>query len=288
MIWLIGNKGMLGQELEKLLVGMNLSVCGTDRDVDILSSEALEKQYEKCKPGWIVNCSAYTAVDKAEEDSENAYRLNRDGVANIAQLAKKYDLPLIHISTDYVFDGNSATAIDETTATAPIGVYGASKLAGEEAIREKTDKHFIIRTAWLYGEYGNNFVYTMLRLMNSKPAIKVVDDQRGTPTWAKDLAGLIGTIIQSGSNEYGLYHFSGEGACTWYDFAREIYRQGREKGLIQNECTISPCTSDEYPTAAKRPAYSLLLKEKVKKNIMPYIPQWEESLEQFLEGIENE
>ncbi len=287
MIWIIGNHGMLGRELQELLRKEGLETIGTDLEVDILSRLSLEIQFQKCQPDWIINCSAYTAVDKAENDREYAYRINEEGVGNIAWVAQSHNVPLVHISTDYVFDGTSDIPLTESAATSPIGVYGASKLAGEELIRKMCNKYFIIRTAWLYGQFGTNFVYTMLNLMKSKPSLKVVNDQKGTPTWTKDLSGLISRIIGSNSRDYGLYHFSGEGECSWFDFASEIYCQGREKGMIQNDCTISPCSSDEYPTAARRPSCSLLSKEKVKTNFQFGIAPWEISLNQFLEEIKD-
>ncbi len=282
MIWVIGNKGMLGQELCIMLEAEKIPFTGTDREVSILDKEALASFSAAKKPTFIVNCSGYTAVDKAEEDTTAAFALNRDGAAAIAALAGELGIPLLHISTDYVFPGTSPSPLEETAETGPAGVYGKSKLAGEEAVRERCPKHFIIRTAWLYGQYGPNFVYTMLKLMNSHESIKVVNDQHGSPTWTRDLASLIIHIIKTGSTNYGTYHFSGEGECTWYDFAREIYRLGRSEGLITTDCTITPCSSDEYPTPAKRPEYSLLSKEKVKKSFGFPVPNWKESLKEFM------
>jgi dTDP-4-dehydrorhamnose reductase len=285
MIWIIGNQGMLGQELFRLLEEKQLNFIGSDREVDILDQDALSAFSDANTPDCIINCSAFTAVDRAEDESEAAYAINHQGVENIAKLAAERGIPLIHISTDYVFDGTSQSPLDESAPTSPQSVYGSSKLAGEEAIRKHNPRHMIIRTAWLYGEFGPNFVYTMLKLMNSHESIKVVNDQIGSPTWARDLAGLIRRILSSGTDNYGTYHFSGEGECSWYDFAREIYRIGREKGLIDSQCTIEPCSSDEFPAKAPRPAYSLLSKEKVKR-VFHYQPQhWQHSLEQFLHSI---
>ena len=277
---------MLGRELSALLEEKNLTFTGTDREVSILDPSALKEFAENAEPSWIVNCSGYTAVDRAESDKEAAFAINAQGVKNIASLALELDIPLIHISTDYVFDGTSRIPVTEDAPVSPVSVYGESKLSGENAIREIHKKHFIIRTAWLYGQYGPNFVYAMIKLMNARESIKVVDDQHGSPTWAKDLAGLMFTIISAESETYGTYHFSGEGECTWYTFARSIYEFGKEKNLITSDCTIEPCSSSEFPTPAKRPEYSLLSKEKVKKTFGFRVPDWEDSLAEFMNTLD--
>ncbi|MBF9017761.1 MULTISPECIES: dTDP-4-dehydrorhamnose reductase [unclassified Oceanispirochaeta] len=283
MIWLIGNKGMLGQDLEKKLSG--LDCIGTDREVSILEADALKAFVVDKDISFIINCSAYTAVDKAEEDVKAAYAINRDGVGNIARLAADLDVPLLHISTDYVFDGSSSVPLNEETPTGPVAVYGASKLAGEELIRSLCTRYFIIRTAWLYGQYGPNFVYTMIKLMNKLETLKVVDDQVGSPTWTRDLTGLIKLIVGSGSADYGTYHLSGEGECSWFGFASEIYTLGKELGLIEGECSLVPCSSEEFPSPAKRPAYSLMSKDKVRTVLDYNVPMWQDSLNSFLKGI---
>ena len=166
-------------------------------------------------------------MDKAESEESLAYALNRDGIANIAAVAAERNIPLIHISTDYVFDGSSTVPLIEDAPVGPVSVYGKSKLAGEEALKAATDKFFILRTAWLYGQYGPNFVYTMIKLMNSRDSIKVVNDQHGSPTWTGELSDLIKTIIDTQSKAYGVYHFSGGGECTWFEFAKAIYERNR-------------------------------------------------------------
>lgn len=285
MIWVVGNAGMLGQELCRALETDGIEYRGTDREVSILDTNALSEFADEHRPDWIINCSAYTAVDKAEDDRDSAFKINRDGVENLAKIAAARDIPIIHISTDYIFDGTSAVALKEDAPTGPIGVYGQSKLAGEEVLRDQCPNHFIIRTAWLYGQYGPNFVYTMLKLMNERDSIKVVSDQVGSPTWAGDLSQLILRIISDESNKYGTYHFSGVGQCSWYDFACEIYRLGRQKGMVESECDIAPCTSAEFQTRAKRPAFSLLSKEKVKSEIHFIPPEWQDSLQRFIEEV---
>jgi len=287
-VWIIGNQGMLGQELTAHFKEAGLETIGSDREVSILEPEAIEDFYNKNRPDWIINCSAYTAVDKAEEDSANAYLINQQGVANIAELASKVDIPLIHISTDYVFDGTSSSPLKEDASTGPQGVYGASKLAGEEEILKKSKKYFILRTAWLYGKYGPNFVYTMIKLMNKLDSLKVVDDQIGSPTWTRDLTGLIVSIVQRNSTDYGTYHISGEGKCSWYGFAKEIYKLGKKLKLVQSDCSLNPCSSDEFPTAAKRPAFSLLSKDKIKRKMDYSVNNWDASLKEFMTSIDAE
>lgn len=281
---------MLGQEVEETLkkhLPTSL-LYGTDREVDITDESALQHFVQDLQIDWIINCSAYTAVDKAEEEADKAYLLNETGVRNIAVIADKIQARLIHISTDYVFPGNNPRPLSEKDETDPRSVYGASKLAGEQVLIDTHSNHFIIRTSWLYGSNGNNFVYTMLKLMNSRNQINVVEDQIGTPTSAVDLAELIVKIIEQNNSQYGIYHFSNEGEISWYDFACEIYHQGRLNNLIESDCTINPCGSDQYPTAAIRPAYSLLSKEKVKATFGYVPPQWDHSLNTFLQREKDE
>ena len=181
-----------------------------------------------------------------------------------------------------MFDGKSSAPLSEDMAVGPVSVYGKTKLAGEHALISATDNYFIIRTAWLYGLYGNNFVYTMLKLMDARDTISVVNDQHGSPTNAEDLADLIVEIIKQNSRDYGIYHYSNEGNISWYDFASEIYRLGRDAGLLSSACEVNPCSSDQFPTKAERPEYSLLSKEKVKSVFGISVPDWKESLNGFI------
>ena len=285
MIWVIGYKGMLGSEICRQLTENNIQFVRSDVDVDITDIKALD-QFAKCwAVTWIINCAAYTAVDKAESDIELAHKLNVEGPENIARVAKKYGAKLIHISTDYVFDGTGDTPRTEDMPVAPIGVYGVTKAKGEEAVRNNTDKYYILRTAWLYGWAGKNFVYTMIRAMNNHEAVKVVNDQKGTPTFAGDLAKVILQIIDDKTVSYGTYHVTDLGEITWWDFTNEIKKQGIEAGWINEtgkNCVVNPCTTDEYPTPAKRPAYSVLSKDKVQKTLGITLPDWKESLSKFL------
>jgi len=299
MIWLIGNKGMLGNDVEKLLKERGLIYWACDKEVDISDYKALEKFGKDKKIKWVINCAGYTKVDKAEEEIDEAFRINKDGARNIALFSAKRQIRLIHISTDYVFDGRQegdAVAYREDDKTNPINIYGKSKLAGEEEIRKILEEYFIIRTAWLYGLQGNNFVYTMLRLFKERDLVKVVEDQWGSPTYTVDLAGAILKIIEDNSVSYGIYHFTNEGMTSWYEFARTIYKKAKRLGLIEDnkKVEIQSIRTEEYPTAAGRPKYSILSKEKIKKEFNLKIRKWDEALEDFLislrenrEGIES-
>jgi dTDP-4-dehydrorhamnose reductase len=297
MIWLIGSKGMLGTELLLLLEKSGLFFVGTDREVDVTKPAALAEFIEKwIQPGskppfsWIINCAAYTVVDKAEDDIENCRRLNTLGAGNIAACAKSIGARLIHISTDYVFDGKGNRPYTEGDETNPTGIYGLTKRDGEIVVLDNNPSSYIIRTAWLYGKHGNNFVRTMLRLMNEQDEISVVNDQRGSPTWTFDLATMILALIGTGDSgkdiPFGIYHFTNEGSITWFDFSAEIYRQGRVQGCITKNCSIKPCTSAEYPAKVKRPTFSVLDKSKIKAVLEIEIPTWDASLKDFLKICE--
>ena len=289
MVWLIGSKGMLASEIAAQLNQHNIQWIGSDKEVDITDQAVVDvfvqQNFASGSLQWIINCAAYTAVDKAEDGLEIVQRLNADALINICAVAKKYGVRLIHFSTDYVFDGTSSIPYIETDTTNPQSVYGRTKLQGEQNIIELLPEHYIIRTAWLYGKSGNNFVSTMVRLMNEKDSFKVVNDQRGSPTYAVDLAKAVLQIIQLDNHRYGIYHYSNEGNITWYDFACEIYRQGKEMGLIKRTCSVFPCTSSEFPQKAHRPSFSLLNKQKIKKTFSLSIPQWNESLSSYLKEL---
>jgi len=288
-VWLIGCRGMLGTELSLLLEKSGLDFVATDREVDITDAEALIQFARNNFVTWIINCAAYTAVDKAEDDAENCRRINTLGAANIAACAKKNYARLVQISTDYVFDGKGERPYREDDEANPTGVYGISKRDGELAVMKANPHSFIIRTAWLYGKYGDNFVKTMLRLMNERDEVKVVDDQRGSPTWAFNLASAVLDLIKAVDSgkiiPYGIYHYTNEGNITWFDFAKEIFRLGRELGLITKDCAVNPCASAEYPAKVRRPAYSVLDKGKIKAALEIEIPEWDKSLTEFLKGI---
>ena len=277
---------MLGTELSLLLEKSGYSFIGTDRELDITDTAELSKFVKDQSFNWIINCAAYTAVDKAEDDGENCRKLNTLGAGNIAACAKSIGANLVHISTDYVFNGQGKKPYTEEDKTDPIGVYGLTKRDGELAVQENNPRSYIIRTAWLYGKHGSNFVHTMLRLMNEREEIKVVNDQRGSPTWTFDLAeavmAFIITAVSGRDVPYGIYHFTDEGEITWFDFARKIYEQGRAFGTLTKDCRLQPCGSAEYPAKVKRPAYSVLDKSKIKAALGIKIPAWDKSLKEFL------
>lgn len=277
-ILVTGANGQLGSELRVLSVNSNHEFLFTDvAELDITNREAVDNYVSEHGTDIIVNCAAYTNVDKAEDDTEMADNINHLAVKNLAEVSAKYKLILIHISTDYVFDGSKNTPYLETDPTAPLGVYGRTKLAGEKAVTDSGCDYLIIRTSWLYSSFGNNFVKTMRRLTAEKDSLKVVFDQVGTPTYAGDLAQAILKIIDSGkyADNAGIYHFSNEGVCSWYDFAIEI------RNLSGNLCDIQPCHSDEFPSKVKRPNFSVLDKTKIKDTFGLKIPYWKVSLREM-------
>lgn len=251
--------------------------------LDITDMEAVREAVSEYDIDIIVNCAAYTNVDKAEADIDACRLLNAKAPENLAVAIREKGGLLIHISTDYVFGGVVYDApLNEDTPTSPTGVYGLTKLEGEEMIRRSGCRHIIIRTSWLYSEFGRNFVKTMLALTSSKPSLKVVNDQTGTPTYALDLASAIFDIIENRKAEdhEGIYHYSNEGVCTWYEFARTIAEYAGN-----DECEISPCTSEEYPSPVRRPSYSVLDKTRIKKAFGMSVPHWTDSLKKCLNNI---
>lgn len=282
MIWLIGNKGMLGAEVERRLKDQNIHYVATDNEVDITDLSVIKDFTAPLSLECIINCAAYTAVDKAEDDQEKCYCINREGVRSIAKTASMKSARLLHVSTDYVFDGTSQTPYNETDSRNPIGVYGKSKAAGEETIEELIDMHYIIRTAWLYGLNGNNFVSTMLKLFRERDEVNVVNDQFGTPTYAPDLAEVIVSVAVSGSSNYGIYHYTNEGTASWHEFAVEIHRQAKENGMPMVVSRINAITTERYPTRARRPMYSVLSKEKIKNVFGIKIRDWKAALKEYI------
>lgn len=310
MIWLIGCKGMLGTEVSRQLEANKMPWIGTDREVDITNPQALEDfaksvetsayypselSHSERQIKWIINCSAYTNVEKAEEDTELAQKLNEVGPLNIARLARSIGAKLIHISTDYVFGGKGTQPYNVDDEKNPLGVYGKTKLAGEIAIQKEMNTYYIIRTAWLYGFDGKNFVYTMTNAMNNHDSVKVVNDQKGTPTCAVDLAGTIIKLITKSDSAktffgkhsaptYGIYHFTNLGETTWFDFTQEIYKLGKKYGRITQNCQINACSTEEYGAKVERPSYSVLSKDKIIKELKLKIPTWQQSLERFIKN----
>lgn len=276
-----GANGQLGVALRKISDDIEgVKFYFTDIDVlDICDKQQVEAFVRSHDIRAIINCAAYTAVDKAEDDAELCMRINRDAVRNIAEVAVSAGAKVIHVSTDYVFDGKGDRPYREDDVTCPESVYGMTKLAGEQALQAVCDDAVIIRTAWLYSETGNNFVKTMLRLGTERETLGVVADQKGTPTYAGDLAEAIMTVLMAGKFVSGIYHYSNEGVCSWYDFTHKIF------ALAGITCEVKPLTTAEYPTRAKRPAYSVLDKTKIKEIYSIQIPKWEESLNKCLQNI---
>jgi dTDP-4-dehydrorhamnose reductase len=283
MIWLIGNKGMLGTELSETFAALKIDFVGTDREVSILDEDALPSFAAGKKISWIVNCAAYTAVDKAEDERELAAALNTQGPANIARLAKKISASFLHVSTDYVFDGNGTRPYREDDPVNPTGVYGRTKADGEAAAMKECPRTVIVRTAWLYGKHGPNFVYTMLRLMKERDSIGVVADQRGSPTWARDLSRAISAIVTAKTPTYGIFHFTNGGETVWHEFAQEIQKAAFSIGLLGKKYAVKALTTAEYPTKTRRPPYSVLSKDKIRAAYGVAVPDWKESLSAFIQ-----
>jgi dTDP-4-dehydrorhamnose reductase len=284
MIWLIGNEGMLGTEVEVLLRKRNMQYIASDKEVDIAEWGQLQEFVSEKPLSWIINCAAYNTVDRAEDEPEIAFQINADGTCNIAKIAHNKGAKLIHISTDYVFDGTKEGAYTEADIPNPLGVYGESKYQGEVNIQETIKEFFILRTSWLYGKYGINFVSTMLRLFKEREQVRVVGDQIGSPTYAPDLAAVILEIVHLNSNAYGIYHFTNEGRISWYDFACEIYRMVQKKDLLTKDVFIQRIVTEDYPMKARRPRNSYLSKEKIKQAFGITIRTWQEGLQDFFEA----
>ncbi|MDD2357279.1 MAG: dTDP-4-dehydrorhamnose reductase [Thiovulaceae bacterium] len=281
-ILVTGSNGQLGSEIRALSPDYNYNFFFTDREsLDISNTDIVNEFIETNSINTIINCAAYTAVDKAESDIENADMINHLAVKNLAEIAKENDIKLIHISTDYVFDGKNFKPYTEDDVTNPNGVYGSTKLEGEKALLQVRPKNsIIIRTSWVYSSFGANFVKTMLRLGKEKEKLGVIFDQVGTPTYARDLAKAILDILPNIKNEKTeIYNYSNEGILSWYDFAKEIMR------MAKLDCQINPIETYEYPTPAQRPHYSLLNKAKIKKEFGMTIPFWKDSLDECLKTM---
>lgn len=273
-IIVFGASGQLGQCLKHVADAQQISdiVFLPEEQANILDNTSLKSLFERESPDYCINCAAYTAVDKAEDESELAGKINRDGAENLAVLCKGYNTTLIHISTDFVFAGNSVKLLTENDIAEPINVYGKTKLEGEECISSIASKYYILRTSWLYSEFGNNFVKTMLRLGKEKPELRIIADQVGTPTYAMDLANCIYQIIAKDKEQYGLYHFSNEGVTSWFDFAKTIFDIA---GINVKAIAVG---SSEYVTKAVRPPFSVMDKSKIKETFGTEIPYWRDSL----------
>lgn len=282
-ILVTGGNGQLGNEMRVVSKESRNRYIFTDvMELDITNLEAIRYMLKMERVDVVVNCAAYTNVDRAEEDEIMADLLNNKAAGNLAVVAKEVGVTLIHVSTDYVFQGDKNTPYKEDCETSPLGVYGRTKLAGERSIQATGCNYLIFRTSWLYSSYGKNFVKTMQRLTRDKNSLKVVFDQVGTPTYAGDLAAIIYKVIEKDMlDKQGIYHFSNEGVCSWYDFAQEVCE------LSGNTCNIEPCHSDEFPSKVKRPNFSVLDKTKVKETFGAKVPYWKVSLKHCINLLMN-
>jgi len=276
-----GARGMLASDLIPMLEKKGDVICGCRPGFDITDPDKVNKSLKAYMPDIVINCAAYTAVDKAESDKEAAFGINEKGAENLARACRETGAKLVHVSTDFVFDGKSNQPYTEDDTTNPAGVYGASKLAGEISIKDAADDYLIVRTSWLYGKKGNNFVKTILRLASEREELGIVYDQTGTPTYTKDLAEGIINLIENKAS--GIYHFSNEGVCSWYDFAHEIIDIAEKRGEKFKLKKLRPILTEDYPAPAKRPAYSVLDKAKYKEATSREVPHWRDGLKRYLE-----
>tara|TARA_R100001369_G_scaffold21694_1_gene39368 strand:- start:132 stop:998 length:867 start_codon:yes stop_codon:yes gene_type:complete len=279
-----GKGGQLAQCFENIApkyLDLNL-IFKSSSELDITNSDNLSSVFNSSDQfDYCINCAAYTAVDKAETETKEAFNVNVLGSKNLAEACRKHDIILVHISTDFVFDGNALQPYAEDSLTNPLGVYGNTKLKGENAIVETLENYFILRTSWLYSEFGNNFLKTMLRLSLERDEISVVADQVGSPTYAKDLAGVVLQLIESRNTSYGIYNYSNEGVASWYDFANKIFK------LCNSRIKLNKIDTKDYPTPAARPKYSVLDTSKIEKLLKLEIPHWKVSLAMAFLNLEN-
>lgn len=282
-ILITGSKGQLGNEMQQAAVRFPaFNYIYTDvAELDICDKSALDAFVKANNVNVIVNCAAYTAVDKAEDDVELCYKINRDAVRNIAEVASDNKVKVVHVSTDYVFDGTNYLPYTEDMPVCPATVYGKSKLEGEQALLENCKESVILRTAWLYSSFGNNFVKTMMKLGTERDSLGVIFDQVGTPTYAADLADAILQLLSNETFVPGIYHFSDEGVCSWYDFTKTIHR------MANITCDVKPIETKDYPARTPRPHFSVLNKGKIKSTYGISIPHWEVSLEKCVQLIHN-
>lgn len=280
-ILVLGASGQLGQCLKKVAAERNINNISfpDESKGNILDIELLKALFEEEQPTHVINCAAYTAVDKAEDDIELCRKINKDGALNIAMVCKSHKATMIHVSTDFVFMGDRPDLLREEDVATPINIYGVTKLEGEYDVIQTLDEHFILRTSWLYSEYASNFVKTMLKLGADRDELNVIADQIGTPTYAIDLAGAILSIIESGQKAYGIYHYSNEGVTSWYDFAVGIF------DLSNTKIKVKPIPTSQYPTRAVRPKFSVMDKSKIKNVFGIAIPYWRDSLKVCIERL---
>ena len=287
-VLLIGAKGQVGQELQLTLPQLGEVISIGREELDLTNSEKISQLIREIHPDYLVNAAAYTAVDKAETEPDLAYSINAIAPKIMAESAEKIKAKFLHISTDYVFDGRKNTPYLETDLTNPLGVYGQSKLRGEEEIKTVNSQAIILRTAWVYGSYGkSNFVKTMLRLGKEREELKVVVDQVGSPTWAKDIAAAITHLLINADNPAGIYNFTNSGIASWFDLTKAIFEEAKISGIPLKIQRVIPITTAEYPTPAARPAYSVLSGQKISQQLGYIPPYWRDSLKAMLNQLFN-
>ncbi|GCL46041.1 dTDP-4-dehydrorhamnose reductase [Microcystis aeruginosa] len=287
-VLLIGAKGQVGQELQVTLPQLGEVISIGREELDLTNSEKISQLIREIHPDYLVNAAAYTAVDKAETEPDLAYSINATAPKIMAEAAEKIKAKFLHISTDYVFDGRKNTPYLETDLTNPLGVYGQSKLRGEEEIKTVNSQAIILRTAWVYGSYGkSNFVKTMLRLGKEREELKVVVDQVGSPTWAKDIAAAITQLLINADNPPGIYNFTNSGVASWFDLTKAIFEEAKISGIPLKIQRVIPITTAEYPTPAVRPAYSVLSGQKISQQLGYIPPYWRDSLKAMLNQLFN-
>lgn len=285
-VLITGARGQVGHELMRYApAGFEVVGLGS-AELDIANADQVAEVVARIQPQLIINAAAYTAVDKAESDAARAFAVNRDGVAHLACAAERLAIPLLHISTDYVFAGDAAEPYRESDPTGPTGVYGVSKLAGEQALAEHCSRYLVLRTSWVFGVHGNNFVKTMLRLARERDELSVVADQHGGPTSARSIAAvlwqLVRLYVQQGELAWGVYHFSGLPSCSWHGFAEAIFQQAHEQGLIARVPNVHRIRTEDYPTLARRPQWSVLDCSRLSSLFGIAIPDWQLELADLL------
>tara|TARA_R110002012_G_scaffold320402_2_gene543901 strand:+ start:9709 stop:10566 length:858 start_codon:yes stop_codon:yes gene_type:complete len=281
-ILVTGANGQLGQCIKELSIAIdpeNTYLFKSSKDLDITDDKQVQEAFASENFDFCINCAAYTNVDKAESDTQNAVNVNSIGAQNLASACRQTNTTLLHISTDFVFDGAKNSPYIETDKTAPLSVYGNTKCVGETEILKNAPKSYIIRTSWLYSEYGHNFMKTMIRFGSEKDTLSVINDQTGTPTYAKDLAEVLIKIIQKKPIPYGIYHYSNEGTATWFDFAKAIFE------ITKSTIQLHPIVTEAYPLPAKRPKYSVLNSSKIKQALGLEIPAWQVSLKKAIRAL---
>lgn len=274
-----GVKGQLGYDVVRELQSRGHEAIGVDiEEMDITDETAVSRVMEETAPEAVIHCSAFTAVDRAEEEQELCYKVNVQGTENIAKMCQKLGCKMLYLSTDYIFSGEGQRPWEPEDTPSPLNSYGQSKYQGEVALRQYVDKYFIVRISWVFGINGNNFIKTMLRLGKENGAVKVVDDQIGSPTYTFDLAKLLVDMIET--EQYGAYHATNEGICSWYEFAKEIFQEANMK-----EVTVTPVSSEEFPVKAKRPKNSRMSKEKLVQNGFSLLPSWQDAVKRYIKEL---